>query len=115
MVEAKIWAIIVVLICAFLGAGGQIFFKLASENLNFNIMSWLTNYKLIIGLFLYGIATILFVYTLKFGNVSLLYPVIATSYIWVSIFAVLFLGEHMSTYRWLGILLIIGGVSLVIK
>ncbi|RMF56013.1 hypothetical protein D6745_00550 [Candidatus Woesearchaeota archaeon] len=115
MVITKTGAIIIVLFCAFLGAGGQIFFKLASENLNFNIISWLTNYKLIIGLFLYGIATVLFVYTLKFGEVSLLYPIIATSYIWVSIFAVLFLGEHMSIYKWLGILMIISGVSLVIK
>ncbi len=105
-------AILVVLFCALLGATGQIFFKLASKDITFSIHS-IFNWKLWVGLALYGIATVLFVFALKRGNLSVLYPIIATSYIWVVIFSKLFLGEPFPMYKWIGIILIIVGVAII--
>lgn len=113
--ETKLMIYALVVFCALLGATGQIFFKLASEDINSSIVSWLFNYKLMIGLFFYGIATVLFVVALKFGNLSILYPIIATSYIWVAIFAKTFLGETFPPFKWAGLLLIIVGIGIVTR
>lgn len=101
-----------ILFCALLGALGQIFFKLSSSKLSFNILSWILNWKLMFGLFCYGVATVLFVLTLKKIDLSIAYPIIATSYIWVALFSVVFLKEIMTGRNWLGILFIIIGVTL---
>ena len=113
--QTKISLILLVAFCALLGAIGQIFFKLASKTLSFEVMALLTNWKLIVGLFCYGIATVLFVLALKYGNLSILYPIIATSYIWVSLFSVFILKEVFPLYKWIGILLIILAVGIITK
>ena len=113
--EIKLGLLALVAFCALLGAVGQVLFKLGSASITSNIMSWLMNTKLIIGLAAYALATILFIYALKQGNLSILYPVIATSYIWVAIFSVWLLGESFNLFKWFGILLIILGVILIIK
>lgn len=110
--NTKLWLILIVAFCAFLGAVGQVFFKMASGDITSSIFSWI-NWKLILGLFFYGVATIIFILTLRQGNLSILYPIIATSYLWVSAFAVLFLGETFPLFKWMGVLLIIVGVGII--
>jgi len=106
--------ILFVAFCALLGATGQIFFKLGAPSAKLNF-SLLTNYHLLLGLFLYALATVLFIFALKFGEVSFLYPIIATSYIWVMLFATLFLGEKVSAFNWFGVFLIISGIYFVVR
>jgi len=64
--------ILIVLFCALLGATGQIFFKLASEKFGFSISGIFLNYKFLIGITLYGLSAILFVWSLRHGNLSVL-------------------------------------------
>jgi multidrug transporter EmrE-like cation transporter len=105
--------ILLVLFCAFLGSAGQVFFKLASRELTSSPFSWISNWKFILGIFLYAVSAILFVWSLKQGNLSVLYPVIATSYIWVSIFSFFILKEPFPVIKWLGIGLIIAGIIMI--
>lgn len=107
------WVVGLVIFCAFLGAIGQLLFKLGSISVSFNLMSWVTNIKIIGGMCLYGISAVFFIIALKHGNLSILYPLIATSYIWVVIFSTKFLGEPFSFAKWIGIILIIAGVSII--
>ncbi|MBR9701526.1 EamA family transporter [Candidatus Pacearchaeota archaeon] len=107
--------ILIVLFCALLGATGQIFFKIASKNFSFNPILWFTNIPLIVGVFLYGLSAVLFVWSLKHGEISIIYPIFATTYIWVSIFAHFYLGESFSGLKIGGIFLIILGIFLIVK
>jgi len=107
------FVILLVLFCALLGATGQIMFKLASSGFSFNPSSWFSNIYFLIGAFLYGASAILFVWSLKHGNLSILYPVIATSYIWVTLMATSFLGESFPRVKWIGIILIVLGVTII--
>ena len=113
--ETPVWTVVVAFGCAFIGAMGQIFFKLGSASLTMTLRSWLFNWRLLVGVALYAISTLLFVSALRYGRLSVLYPLIGTSYIWVSLFASRFLGESLSALQWLGILLIVGGIALVAK
>jgi uncharacterized membrane protein len=109
----KLIAVLLAIGCSFLGAAGQIFFKLGSEQLTFNIFEQMTNYKLMIGLVFYGIATIGYVFALKQANVSMLYPIMALSYVWVIIMATIFLKEPFQTYKLIGIAGLFLSISII--
>lgn len=105
-------AALIFIFCAFLGAVGQLFFKLGSSTITFNLLSWILNWQLILGLFFYGVSTLIFISTLKKADLSFAYPIIASSFIWVAFFSVICVDEVMHPSNWLGIILIIIGVSL---
>lgn len=107
----KLWAALLVLFTTLLTSSAQILYKLGSANLTFNIVSILTNYYLIGGIFLYAIGGTLMILSFRGGEVSVLYPIIATSYIWVSLLSVKFLGEQMNHFKWLGVISIIIGIA----
>jgi undecaprenyl phosphate-alpha-L-ara4N flippase subunit ArnE len=71
-----------------------------------------TNYYLIAGLLIYVFAAALFIFALKRGELTVLYPMYASSYIWVSLLSpVFFPADYMSVMKWLGIFFIISGVT----
>ena len=92
---------------------GQILYKMGIMKFAFNWYSLFTNYPLLIGIVIHLIAFVLFNFALKFGSLSFIYPIVASSYIWVSILSVIFLNEMMTHFMWLGIFLIILGVTFV--
>ena len=109
----QLWAIGLVALATLVGSFGPILLKKASSKSLSKISSLATNYHLFGGVSLYAIGTILFIPALKGGELSVLYPFIALTYIWVSLLSVKFLGEKMNRFKWLGIALIIIGVSLI--
>lgn len=109
----KTWAILVVVFSTAITSTAQIFYKFGANNLQFSIWSLITNYNLIIGLGLYAVAAALLIIALKGGELSVLYPIIATSYIWVTIASAYFFNEPTNLFKWSGIICIIIGVSLI--
>jgi uncharacterized membrane protein len=107
------WAIGLVCVATLVGAFGPILLKKASEKKLSKIKSLLTNYHLMGGVALYGVGTVLFIPALKGGELSVLYPFVALAYVWVSLLSVKFLGEKMNKSKWMGIVLILLGVSLI--
>jgi drug/metabolite transporter (DMT)-like permease len=115
MMTTSFWDILLVLITAFLAALGQLFFKWGAGSVSSNLWNWIFNWDLFVGLALHGVGFVLMVVALKHGYLSILYPVLATSYIWVALLSVRYLGEPFSTIQWLGTALIIGGISLIVR
>lgn len=111
--KTELWAVGLVILGTIFGALGPIYLKKASATLKISIKSIITNKNLIMGLFLYGIATIVFVPALKGGELSVLYPLVAVGYIWVCLLSVKILKERMYLHKWTGIALIILGVALI--
>ncbi len=109
----QLWAIGLVVLATFIGAFGPILLKKASAKSLSKISSLATNYHLFGGVSLYAVGTVLFIPALKGGELSVLYPFVALTYVWVSLLSVKFLGEKMNRFKWLGIASIIIGVSLI--
>ena len=109
----QLWAIALVVFATLVGAFGPILLKKASAKRLSKLSSLATNYHLFGGVALYAIGTILFIPALKGGDLSVLYPFVALGYIWVSLLSVKFLGEKMNRLKWLGIALIIIGVTFI--
>lgn len=109
----QLWSIELVILATLIGAFGPILLKKASAKRLSNLISLATNYHLFAGVALYAIGTILFIPALKGGDLSVLYPFVALTYIWVSLLSVKFLGEKMNKFKWMGIVLIIIGVTFI--
>ena len=108
------WKIILLTaVAAFMGAIGQVEFKRGADNLQWDIKMLLTNHHLILAVTVYALSTLLYVYALSKGNLSILYPIIATSYIWTMIFSQVFLNESVGLTSWAGVFFILLGVALI--
>ena len=105
------WAVFLVLFATLLTSTGQLFYKMGLERLS--LASVMDNYLLLLGLFLYIIAMFLILIALKYGELSVLYPVIAMSYVWVALLSIFFLGEPMGFLKWSGVSAIIVGIALI--
>ena len=96
-------------LCTVFTSAAQVLYKIGASMLP----EIFTNLHLIAGLALYGIGALLLVTAFRFGEVTLLYPIIATSYIWVSILSFFLFSENIGIFRWVGISLIIFGIILI--
>jgi multidrug transporter EmrE-like cation transporter len=111
----KLSAIIYVAIAAIFGSFGQIFYKYAANSTT-NAATFILNPYLYFGVGLYGLGLIFMLKALRRGELTVIYPVMATSFICVSILSPMFFNtDSMSVQKWLGIAIIISGVTLVGK
>ena len=68
---------------------------------------------IILGFLLYGLGAMVMILSLKFGELSVLYPVMCTSYIFALVNGYVFLGEVIDIKKLIGIGLIILGVVFI--
>ena len=113
--ETELWAVGLAAVCALLGSAGQLLFRLGSATVTPSPWTWMFNIRILAGMALYGLSAILFVVALRHGRLSVLYPVIATSYVWVTLLARFVVHEPVSPVQWVGVLLILGGVALAVR
>jgi drug/metabolite transporter (DMT)-like permease len=109
----KLWAMGIALSCTLLTSTAQVFWKFGADKLEFNLLSIITNVNLLMGILLYAVGGVLLIISFRGGEVSVLYPIIATSYIWVSFLSIYFLNETLNIFRWLGVFTIIAGIALI--
>lgn len=102
-------------------ATASILIKQAGNSLNLSELykdPWVIfrNYSLLAGVFLYFVAFILYILTLKILPLSVAHPILTSGAIAiVSMFAFLFFKEPISVSKFIGIMLILLGVCLVSK
>lgn len=113
MAQTKTWAIFLMIICTLFTSSAQLLYKTGVKSLEFNLFSIITNWPIILGLSLYGIGAVLVILALRGGEVTVLYPIVTSSYIWVSIGSSYFLGESMNFSKWTGVALIVFGIVLI--
>lgn len=95
---------------------GQLLLKKASIiTLNQTLVEKILNLFFIGGLFFYGLSTLLWIKILEKIEISVAYPVMAMSYIIVTIGASLFFQEMITGYKITGIIFIIIGIIFMVK
>jgi multidrug transporter EmrE-like cation transporter len=68
---------------------------------------------LIVGFFFHACNALLLILALRDGELSILWPVYALSYVWVALLSMHFFGDRMNVWNGAGIGLIIVGVGLL--
>jgi drug/metabolite transporter (DMT)-like permease len=111
-------AIFIVLACTLLVAIGQYLIKLGANRLSHagfmaTMIGIFTIPQLFAGYCLYGVFTVLFVYALRHGELSILYPLIALGYVWVTITAVVAFHDTVNPLKVIGLVVIICGVAVL--
>jgi multidrug transporter EmrE-like cation transporter len=121
---------LLVLVCTVIGAAAQILIKQGTAHLGAGhvtlgevaheprlfvtfCLDIITNSKLFCGYALYGVMTFLMALALKGRELSRLFPIIALTYVWVTLLSLMLLGEHMNFFRAIGIAFIVCGVSVL--
>lgn len=77
------------------------------------IMGYVTSLPLLGGYCLYGLNTVLMVFALRDGELSILYPIIALTYVWVTILSVVFFHEALNFFKLLGVAVVVMGVAVM--
>jgi len=78
-------------------------------------VGYLTSLPLLGGYCLYGLNTVLLVFALRDGELSILYPIIALTYVWVTILSVAFFHETMNFFKLAGVAVVVIGVAVMGK
>jgi multidrug transporter EmrE-like cation transporter len=108
-------AVIVVAFATLIGAAAQILMKLGTEYAlkHPGPMGLITDIPLVAGYALYAVMTVLIVVAYKDGELSVLYPVISLSYVWVTALSFFIFHDTVNAYKMAGLALIIGGVAVI--
>jgi multidrug transporter EmrE-like cation transporter len=108
-----------VLVCTIFGAAAQVFIKKGTAALGDSpsmvdtAIGIFTIPPLFEGYCMLGISTILLVLALRQGELSLLYPVLTLTYVWVTVLSMVIFHDSMSAFKVAGILTIIAGVAVL--
>ena len=100
---------------AFIGSMGAAGLKagakrLTRENL---ILSAVTNWRLAAGVFAYLVSSVFFVFGLRRGELSVLYPLVSLGYLFTLLWSRLFFAEPLTRAKFVGVGLIMVGVTLL--
>jgi len=100
--------------CTVLGAAAQMLMNVGlSHPSQPGIMGYVTSLPLLGGYCLYGLNTVLMVFALRDGELSILYPIIALTYVWVTILSVVFFHEALNFFKLLGVAVVVMGVAVM--
>lgn len=100
--------------CTILGAAAQMLMKIGLSHLSPpGLVGYLTSVPLLSGYALYGLNTVLMVFALRDGELSILYPIIALTYVWVTILSVIFFHESMNPFKLAGVAVVVIGVGVL--
>ncbi|WP_157934047.1 SMR family transporter [Microvirga ossetica] len=94
-------------------AAGQVLFKLSAGRATLNKWDFLLSPPFIIALFTYGVATLLWVFTLKVWPLTIAYAAQAITIVIVITIGVVVFKESLSTVQYLGVGVIIFGLAIL--
>ena len=118
IVDKRRRSLLLVFLCTLVGAAAQMLIKEGATTVKQPgflgaVIAMLTKPPLFAGYCLYGLNTILMVLALKDGELSLVYPVIALTYVWVELVSIFVFHEPMNVFKAIGITVIVAGVAVL--
>ena len=111
--KTPVSSILFMSLSALVGAFSQATYKYMMNSLQGSMVNVLISPLLYAGLTLYGVATLLMVLSLRKGELSVLFPFRATTFVWVAIFSFFLFGEPFPLLKTLGILVIISALVFI--
>jgi len=94
------------------GSFGAVFLKLGAAKLHGNLLSFL-NQRLLLGVALFLGSSVFYALGIRYGQLSVLYPMVSLGYVWTLLWSRLFFGEAFTRPKFIGLGLILLGVFFV--
>jgi len=113
--RTSVRSVALVVLCTIIGAAAQILMRQGADFIDSGVFlgGLLTNWVLLAGYFCLAANTALLVLALRHGQLSVLYPIIALTYVWVTILSPMFFADKINAFKVAGVFLIVLGVSLI--
>lgn len=122
-ISSNMKALLLAFVCALCISTGQVLWKVAIDrnggfikqgiSLVSNFWGLFTSPYMLIGLFIYLIATVIWMYVLGEYEYSYIYPMISMVYVFGFAYSKFLFHEQINIYRWIGVVLIIAGVIVI--
>ena len=96
-------------------AAAQILMKLGADysRLHPGLFGLITDVPLVAGYALYALMTVLIVVAFKDGELSVLYPIISLSYVWVTALSYFVFHDSLNPWKMTGLGFILAGVAVI--
>jgi undecaprenyl phosphate-alpha-L-ara4N flippase subunit ArnE len=104
-------SIVLVLFGAIVNASAAFFVKKGIDH--FPLLKLYKSNFFLFGFFLYLSSIFIYLVALRGGELSVLYPLVSTTYIWSMFFSVRYLDEKMNKWKWRALIGIIIGVIFI--
>jgi multidrug transporter EmrE-like cation transporter len=100
---------------SFIGSFGAVFLKAGAKRLdrNYPVASIIKNWRLAAGITTYLISAIFFLFGVRKGELSILYPLVAFGYVWTMFWSRLFFGEPLTKMKFVALGLILVGIAVL--
>ena len=98
---------------SFIGSLGAVGFKAGAKRLEIDLLALLKNWQLIAGVGAYLLSSVFFVIGLRSGELSILFPMVSTGYIWSTLWSKFLFGEALTRGKLVGLALILVGCVLL--
>src|SRR3989344_5089172 len=113
MTSSSRFAILFIILTTVFTSIGQILWKFGVGKIILAEPTTAFNFPFLLGFLSYGAGLIFMILALQRGELTVVYPIIATSYVWVSLLSPLFFPDSMNGWKWMGIGFILLSVSLL--
>ncbi len=112
--HTQLKAIFLMILCTLFTSSGQILWKWGMKSIIFTQPLTFLNVSFLLGFVSYGLGAVLMIFAFQRGELSLIYPVAATSFVWVSLISpLLFPADFMNFWKWAGVAVIVVAVSIL--
>ena len=106
-------SILLVLLGAFIGSFGAVFLKWGASKLHRDLRSFVTNWRLALGVALFLVSSYFFILAMRKGELSVLYPINSFAYAWTMVWSRVFFREPITRRKLGGLVLIATGITVL--
>lgn len=102
---------VLVFIASLIGSVAAVLLKAGADRLSGKTSEWAP--KLGGGVALFGASSVLYVWGIKDGSLSVLYPMVSLGYVWTLVWSRIFFGEPFNRSKIVGLALVLIGVAFI--
>jgi multidrug transporter EmrE-like cation transporter len=104
-------SIVLFAIAAVIGAVGQFLYKSGADQTTSDWLSYLLNWRILVGIVCYAAVMVLFIAAFKHGgSLSVLYPIYASTFIWAAVIGLVAYDVPIKPVNVAGMVLLIAGM-----
>ena len=101
------------IVCTLFTSVGSLLFKIGMIRFSGSIEGVIAAWPVLLGLVFYFVGFVMLTFGLKYGELSVLFPFVSLSFVWVAILSYFFLGEMITLTEMLGVGAIVAGVVVI--
>jgi len=113
VVKTPLSSMFLVFIASIIGSFASVLLKASSSRMQLSIMGLISNWRLIAGACAYLLSSAIFVWGVRNGQLSILYPLVSLCYLWTMVWSRIFFGEPITRTKVTGVGLILFGIVLL--